>query len=317
MTHAPTVPLSAGSLTIVSSTISISTLGATAHAALAAESGLVTVLAPLSRSLYVRAGDEIVWLGAMDATLHARAMLTPLPPEAWNATRPGDAVRLDARSATRWQPARWDPGRASRQALVAGAQALLDARAALGRADGLGALLAGRFPGFPLHDAHPRASALAQACQADDPEAAIEPAIALLGLGPGLTPSGDDFVGGAFFARAILGELDGHHAPGWPRAALRVLTAAGARTHPISGALLSDMLRGVGHAPLHTLMAVLATGAPLEAATAAARRVTRIGHSSGWDMLTGVLAGILGSTALRGPLGSTASSRSRSSLHGA
>jgi hypothetical protein len=77
-----------------------------------------------------------------------------------------------------------------------------------------------------------------------------------------------------------------------------VLEAAPALTHPISVALLSDMLHGLGYAPLHELASALAIGAPLPAALEAARRLTRIGHCSGWDMLAGFVAGILGAAAL-------------------
>ncbi len=39
-------------------------------------------------------------------------------------------------------------------------------------------------------------------------------------------------------------------------------------------------------------------GDPLEATLDAARRLTKIGHSSGWDMLAGFVAAILGTTAI-------------------
>lgn len=255
------------------------------------------MLAPLSRSVYCRAGDEIVWLGTMDAILHPRAMLTSVAGEMWGTAVPGQTFRIDAGSATSWIAPRPDPAQASRSTLIASAGAVLAARTSLGRADGLGVLLGGDAPAFPLHDARGHACALARAFASDDGAAAIEPAIALLGLGAGLTPSGDDFVGGAFFARAIFAELDDGQARDWSSASRQVLSAAAARTHPISLALLSDMIRGDGHAPLHTLAISLATGAAIETALDAARSLTRIGHSSGWDMLAGLLGGILGPAA--------------------
>jgi hypothetical protein len=55
--------------------------------------------------------------------------------------------------------------------------------------------------------------------------------------------------------------------------------------------LLGDLLDGDAYAPLHDLAAALArddAGAALDAAV----RLTRIGHSSGWDMLTGFLGAL-------------------------
>jgi hypothetical protein len=162
---------------------------------------------------------------------------------------------------------------------------------------GLGRLLVGATPDFPLAGAGPRAVALARACLSGDATTAVAAAEALLGLGPGLTPSGDDFLGGAFFARRAL--TASARDDGWTRAAGAVVERARARTHAISAALLSDMIEGHGHAPLHDLAGALAEGPPAAgAALAAAHRLGRIGHSSGWDMLTGLLAALLGPSAL-------------------
>ena len=111
---------------------------------------------------------------------------------------------LDREAAWRWAPEPAAPAPAA--TLRAGCRALLDALPALGPADGLGALLCGAAPAFPLEGAAPQARSLARACAADDPGGAVEAATALLGLGPGLTPSGDDYVGGAFFSRALVAE---------------------------------------------------------------------------------------------------------------
>ena len=111
-------------------------------------------------------------------------------------------------------------------------------------------------------------------------------ALRLLGLGPGLTPSGDDFVGGIFFAL--------HHAPRshWaaalPAVRARFCTAAAGATNVISAALLHDLMGGHSHQALQDLLAALHTEDParIEAAIAA---LLRIGASSGADLLCGVL----------------------------
>jgi hypothetical protein len=63
------------------------------------------------------------------------------------------------------------------------------------------------------------------------------------------------------------------------------------RSHAVSAALFADLAAGRSFAPLHDLAAALASG---DDATAlqAARTLVAIGHSSGWDMLTGFLIGI-------------------------
>jgi hypothetical protein len=263
--------------------IRLSALGWKASDALARSGGSARVFAALSESIYLTAGDEIVWLGRAGSPLHPRAMLTggPLPLEA-------EALDLDPDGVLPWHPA---PPRACRpETLVAGLHALVGAIRAIGAPDGFGALLVGATPRFPLEGAADHARRLAGACAADDPRAAAEAATELLGLGPGLTPSGDDYVGAAFFGRALLATAGAGDRDAWARAGAVVLGRAGGRTHPISAALLGDMLDGHGHAPLHELAGALAGGGDRHAAVDAARRLVAIGHSSGWDMLAGFVA---------------------------
>jgi hypothetical protein len=264
-------------------------IGARAQAALRHTGGRATLLAPLSESIYLTAGGQVIWLGRAGATLHARAMLTA-------AALPSceDGFVFDAADLSPWRPAAL-PG-ALDPARVRSACAALVARVregAAGESLGLGALLAGRPLAFPLAAARPHAVALAEAAATDAPAAAIAAALPLLGLGPGLTPSGDDFVGGVFFARALLG-AGGTDARAWSDAGAAVAVRAQERTHPVSAALLSDLVAGHGYAPLHDLARAFASGEHGDTALDAARRLTRIGHSSGWDMLAGLAAALLG-----------------------
>jgi len=265
--------------------IRVRAIGCTARAALEASGGAARVLAPLSASVYLAAGDALVWLGPAEAVLHPRAILTDAPVRAAQ-----DRLALDWTGARCWAPEPTPP--AARATLATGCRALLAALPSLGPVAGLGALLAGAAPGFPLERAAPRARALARACAADDAEGAVDAATALLGLGPGLTPSGDDYVGGAFFARTLVAGADARAR--WACAAAAVRERARSRTHPISAALLGDLLDGRGWAPLHDLARALARGAPPATALAAAQGLVRLGHSSGWDLLAGLLGGISG-----------------------
>ncbi|MCA3261437.1 MAG: DUF2877 domain-containing protein [Telmatospirillum sp.] len=102
----------------------------------------------------------------------------------------------------------------------------------------------------------------------------------LLGLGPGLTPAGDDALGGAALALRAVGRTPDADAL---RAFLhgRMPTA----TSAISAAHLSAALDGAGAQALHKILADIVQGqtpdlGPLDA----------IGHSSGFDALAGIVA---------------------------
>jgi hypothetical protein len=248
------------------------------------------VLARLSAATYLRVAGEIVWLAGADAPLHPRAMLTA------HGSRPAhDDVRIEADRLPPWHPP-------MPEALVSARLTDLAARwRALvtdppGTPGGFGALLAGGPLRFPLDGARGPAEALARACARDDAAGAGEAALALLGVGGGLTPSGDDYVGGAFFARTLLAGTRPEEVRGWRAIAARVMAAAPAHTHPLSAALLGDLVAGQSWAPLHDLAAALAADTP-DVARSAARRLVGLGHTSGWDMLAGLGAG-LGSLAV-------------------
>jgi hypothetical protein len=102
----------------------------------------------------------------------------------------------------------------------------------------------------------------------------------LIGLGPGLTPSGDDFLVGAL---ALLDALDERRA----HVALARAVAAGPRgsTSPLSECLLNAAAGGHIGADLCAAVSAVVTG-DAESAIAAVRR---IGHASGWDMMAGIL----------------------------
>jgi hypothetical protein len=109
--------------------------------------------------------------------------------------------------------------------------------------------------------------------------ASLEPVAGLIGLGPGLTPSGDDFLTGALAILDALAERQAH-------AALAHAIAAAPRglTSPLSDCLLRAAAAGhVGETLCCAISAVISGAA--ETAVAAIRHV---GHSSGWDMLAGV-----------------------------
>jgi hypothetical protein len=108
----------------------------------------------------------------------------------------------------------------------------------------------------------------------------------LIGLGPGLTPSGDDLIAGALVAlRAFLRADAAEQLGAW---ALR-LAATG--TGAISRAHLAAAGAGEGPEPLHRVLAAICA-APEVDLERELDAIDRIGHCSGWDALAGVaLAG--------------------------
>ena len=261
-------------------------IGAVARAALVRSHGCARVLARLTGSVYLAAGDQIAWLGAGAAPLHPRAILTAGAP--WLATDEL-VVAIDGIAPWRPRPVRLDAATARR--IIDAFRQLISDVERLGTPAGFGERLSGRALRWPLDAAGPAAEALASACARDDATAATPAAVALLGVGAGLTPSGDDFVGGALFARDLLARAGVVARPPWRRASRVILDAAVSRTHPVSAALLGDLAGGMGWAPLHDLVGALADE-NVGLADGPARRLVKLGHSSGWDLLAGFAAGL-------------------------
>ena len=123
--------------------------------------------------------------------------------------------------------------------------------------------------------------ALVEGRAAGAPPASVD---GLVGLGPGLTPSGDDVLAGALLALHAFARPDlADRLAAWlrPRAA--------GRTGAISLAHLECAAHGEGAAVLHDALAALSSGDPLTLAGSTAA-VGTLGHSSGWDGLAGIVA---------------------------
>ena len=133
---------------------------------------------------------------------------------------------------------------------------------------------------------------IAKACLLRDMRGLLQEANALVGLGEGLTPSGDDFLGGLLFCVNTIHRLY----PGFidldsSEQAL-FIEAARQRTHLISFTLLKDLTNGQAVEPLHELLHSVLSDQPPESIRPASC-LTQIGHSTGWDLLTGAVTGLL------------------------
>ena len=268
-------------ISVVSDVVEI---GEQARLALAHSAGVALPLATFADAPYLEAAGEIVWVGARLPALHPRVVVTgaapprgialmfdPLPQRGWSQPLPQLDLSMTDSIA--------DAAGRLRRALIG---------AAIPR--GFGNLLAGREPAFPLGIAVRRVRDLAAAYTRKDIHAVIEVSVALLGFGTGLTPSGDDLVGGALFGHRFITA----HDPAWVKVAHSLSREIARRSHVISTALFNDLANGQSFAPLHALAQALADGDD-DAALRAAREMTEIGHSSGWDMVAGFLIGTTGS----------------------
>lgn len=140
-----------------------------------------------------------------------------------------------------------------------------------------------------LRAAAPAAAALV----AGDADGAASALAAVLGLGPGTTPSGDDVAAGVLLAARATGTdpvvLD--------RLADALLEAAGTRTTAVSAALLAEAAAGRAAVPvLGLLWALLGRGD----VTAGLARLLAVGSTSGADLATGLVAVAAARSARRG-----------------
>jgi hypothetical protein len=107
-------------------------------------------------------------------------------------------------------------------------------------------------------------------------------AAVLGGVGPGLTPAGDDCLAGILLITSI----------GWADQVQRLTeVAASVWTNDISRTFLHWAARGQSIAPVHRFLVAAAAG-DLEGAGRALADLTRFGHSSGPDLALGLQLGL-------------------------
>jgi hypothetical protein len=216
----------------------------------------------------------------------------------FHRARPGTTVTLDAErvmardwrvvltGAVVWEPCPdWDALRARRAAIGSRLPLLRDLSL---RYAPTGSLLALLDPSAPtdrrtesILTRAQRDAAVLRAGWEGDPQHLQEAVAGLAGLGTGLTPAGDDFLGGAMLWAWLT------HAT--PKTLCRIVVqATTARTTTLSAALLRAAARGECSAPWHTLLATLCEGPETEI-EAAVRRILAQGATSGADSLGGFL----------------------------
>lgn len=227
----------------------------------------------------LRPGETVVWDRGRRALLGAR-------------------TGIDLSGAALWENRPPLPAIAGEAALRERVDLAAGVIAAEGRGE-LVRLLTGRFPapdaghgGLPWsqYARVPIAEVLGHLA-AGDGERAAHPLRLLIGLGEGLTPSGDDFVIGLLAALHYGRQgLDPSRAEAGRRLAAHAARLA-AGTTPVSANYIR--LAAAGRFSERLESAALAILSPEQAGAAeAARRLIQTGHSSGTDSLIGLVFGI-------------------------
>jgi len=266
-----------------SGVIAVAECGRPARDALA--SGPGEVCAVFRRSLYLRfAGERYACLG--DASLGRGPLNARVSGRhALGRHEVGQWLAVSVAGSKLWRP-RPLRARAGRRALGAKLAALVRAAAKQPARDGLGGAIAGASSPLIEH-ARPAMDAI-DAWLLRGGASIPRRARALIGLGPGLTPSGDDYLAGLMIGLRAIGN----------RAAAAVLwrwlaPQAATLTSAISGAHLAAAARGEAHEALHACVAALFAS---DAARARLRwpcllsRLDAVGHCSGRDGLAGAVA---------------------------
>ncbi len=302
---------------MLSLTTRASLVGAQAQGLLTQSRFSGKVLAVCSSAIYLSSVDgEIVWIAWGRAPLHRRCIAVAIQPRSVQIGQClrvqdrqlsiGPDVVIDFSDAGLWQPrgieSRWILPLGLVKARVLGLIAATDLpspsdgfRGAISMLDAIAHEK--HLPVLPptvwTARATPTLTKIARACLEQDMDRLVCLGEDLVGLGPGLTPSGDDFIGGLLFAAHHLQRVYPRQFC-WNQGIVeKLLDRARTSTHRISYAILNDLAYGHGPEPLHELVISLLTVEREDVIADHIQRLITIGHSSGWDMLAGLLAGML------------------------
>jgi hypothetical protein len=277
------------------------------------------VLAIVSHAAYLLGEqDELFWLAAENVPLHRRCIrvsglfprLTVDAPFNVNDHHLviGSGTTLDFSRARIWETPRLTPDCAMPVADLPGRlRAVISILDELPAPVGFGSLIPDilyiaqrqgaphlyQIPASISARAWPAVREIARACLSRDLRSVMEQTNSLIGLGEGLTPSGDDFVGGLLFCMNILRSvypifLDMEF-PDLPDF-IENITAS---TNIISYTFMRDHAEGCAIDTLHQLVNAILTGQPMDNFRQIASELLHIGHSTGWDLFAGLLTGML------------------------
>jgi len=231
---------------------------------------------------------EIFWLGGADLPLHQRALTISYSSELFCAGEKfycqglhlqiGQQIYISLRQASLWKPAPLDPGKIpSLPRLFQIFQNWLPA-------------FLGIDPSW--RKISTRLYSLMASAPSQRIDSIIEVSKKLIGLGPGFSPAGDDFVGGLLFTLHILKKAYPDHLQLDGRKISDFLEWARSRTNFISWTILRDLSFGQGPEPGHKIMNNLLQGEDPSAIYLEIDELTQIGHTTGHAIFYGMLTGL-------------------------
>jgi len=261
------------------------------------------VEAAFERCLYLRCGDDFVCIGTPDIGNGPMTLIGNLPVMPTLSSLAGqiglicgacitigNSIRFILDQSKVWRPCGW-PISPSPERLI-DICAVLASRAAIAAPqEGLARCVTGGGETSPhppplVRVARPRVTVFERWLSnllGGRPASAVasrEAVAGLIGLGPGLTPSGDDFLVGALAALDAICESEAH-----AQMARAIVDGLPGLTTPLSASFLRAASAGHVGETLHHIIFLVMCG-DVDAAIAAAEK---IGHSSGWDMIAGIL----------------------------
>jgi hypothetical protein len=279
------------------------------------------VLATFSKVVYLRhASDEIIWLITEGMPMHRRAIQCAGSLPATSVDTPyimknkalvlESGSSLDFRSTKIWESPSISPDRALPMLdIKEHLNLFLSSIDDLPSPTGLGMFIPeilnltqdhtlvhaaeGHELTISQRYAWPTINHITNACLTQDIDGIFEQGEDLIGLGDGLTPSGDDFMGGLLLCIRTLQDLYKPFHPSVLSKAEVFLEKLKSKTNLISYTMLKDHACGHASETLHGFMNALLTGQDLERTSLLGSALIQIGHSTGWDLLTGVLTGML------------------------
>jgi len=254
---------------------------------------------------------ELVCLGAASVPLAANGLSIDLPPGATLGTLgleagqvillsrrslviPAAGLRVDLAGASPWEP-RPRPGRTSPRELARRARRARALTVAEGSSPSLLPLLwvsgSTDLPSEPARSAAPAAAVLRAAAVGADPDGVRRAAASLAGLGPGLTPSGDDYLAGFAAAWVLAAAALGRRGPERAEVPRALARGAAPGASPLGRAWIAHAARGEVAEPMARFLTALLGGAP-QALAVSTRGVLGLGASSGTDWMVGALSGV-------------------------
>ncbi len=292
-------------------TVEGSLIGRTAQRLLAERACRGVVLAVVTGATYLRCDDgEILWIVDHSACMHNRSLRVmgtipaPVPGIAFQTQNAklefASGEMLDLNSFQTWQPPTFDDRAAHSIADIhPSTVSLIEMIARQYSPSGLGVFIVDLAEGIfhshsdkTLSAVRPLLERIHKAVAIHDMVGILTASKGLVGLGNGLTPSGDDFLGGLLFCLHYLEILSPLLFKYDLSAINDLLARAKGRTNEISFTMLADLAHGLGIEPLHHVLFSLMAGKPFAAFEQHLSSLVRFGHSTGWDMLTGILMGL-------------------------